>query len=147
MQEVAKSWICVSSFTICLKLNSEVSMSILDPSEVAISFWYQPFIVELKSPNTTIRNGLLFTTCSKLSSKFFMKLSNSQIFCLARRPAETDKIVCFVVNFNLNVNIFLKIWYVYDFRRQWIFVVQAHTLAFCICGKSIHPSKIITGYL
>ena len=77
MQEVKLLKICVGSFNIWFRLNREVAISILDLSKVFILFWYQLCFFALKSPNTTIRNRLLFTMCSKLSSKFLMKLSNS----------------------------------------------------------------------
>ena len=38
-----------------------------------------------------------------------------------------------IANFNLKVNKFLKISFVYDFQRQWTFVVQALTSA-CVCS-------------
>lgn len=57
------------------KLNWVIAKLILDPSKNVTLFWYQPCILASKSPNSTIRNGLLFTMYSKLSSKFLMKLS------------------------------------------------------------------------
>ena len=38
-----------------------------------------------------------------------------------------------IANFNLKVNKFLKISFVYDFQRQWTFVVQTLTSA-CVCS-------------
>ena len=82
MQEAELLKICVGSFIIWLKLKWEVVISILDPSKVVISFWYKPCILALKLPKTTIRNGLLFTVCSKLSSNFLKEIVKF-IFCLA----------------------------------------------------------------
>ena len=70
MEEAELLKICVGSFIFGLNLT---------PSKVAISLWYQPSILALKPPNTTIRNGLLFEKCSKLSSKILMKFSNSSL--------------------------------------------------------------------
>ena len=49
--------ICVGFFIIWLKLNCQVAKLILHPSKVIILFWYQPGILALKLPNTTIGNG------------------------------------------------------------------------------------------
>ena len=74
--------ICVGSFIVWLRLNWEVARSTLGPSKVVLSFWYQSWILALKSPKTTIRNGLLFPVCSKLSAKFLMKFLNSSFVWL-----------------------------------------------------------------
>ena len=82
MQEAELLKTCVGSFIIWLKPNWEFAISVLHPSKAVISFWYQPCIHALKSPNTTIRNALLFAMCSKLISKFFIKFSNSSLVWL-----------------------------------------------------------------
>ena len=74
--------ICVGSFIIWRKPNWEVAILILHPSRVVISLWCQHCIFVLKSPCTTIRDGLLFTMCSKFSSKFLMKFSYSSLVWL-----------------------------------------------------------------
>ena len=82
MQEAELLKICVGSFIFWLKPNLEVAIWILHPLKAVILFWYKPCILALKSPNTTIRNGLLFAMCSKLSSNFLMKVSNSSLVWL-----------------------------------------------------------------
>ena len=82
MKEAELLKLCVGSFIIWLKLDWEVVISVLNSSKVVTSFWYQPWILASKSPNTTIRHGLLFAVCCKLSSKFLMKFSNSSLVWL-----------------------------------------------------------------
>ena len=43
---------------------------------------------------------------------------------LSRRSRERAEVACFVANFNLKVSTFLRIWYVYDIKRQRGFVVH-----------------------
>ena len=57
MEEAELLKISVVCFIIWLEPNWEVAISMLHPSKVSISFWYQPCIFALKPPNTTIRNG------------------------------------------------------------------------------------------
>ena len=116
-QEAELLKICVSSFIIWLKLNWEVAISTLDPSKCVISFWYQPRILALKSSNTTTRNWLLLSMCSKLSSKFLMKFSNSSFVWLEIHIDWRSYMFC--RQFNLKVNTFLKIWHTYGFQRQY----------------------------
>ena len=122
MQESELLKICVGFFIIWLKPNWEVAISILHSSKVVISFWCKPCILALKSPNTTVRNELLFAMCSKLSSKFLMKFSNSSLVWLGnlQRPTKLH-VLSSVLTSKL-------IRYVYDFRRQWKFAVEAHNL-------------------
>ena len=141
MQGVKLHKICVGSFIIWLRLNWEFAILISDHSKNVILFWYQLFILALKSPNTAIRNGLLFTVCSKWNEQSLKEILEF-IICLARRPIKTD----FAANLNLKINTLLKIRYVYDFEKQRTFVVKACTSAFCI-WVMIRPSQIITGYL
>ena len=46
--------------------------------------------------------------CNVFQIKFqFFNEIVKWVFCLARRTVETDKVACFVANFNLKVNTFL----------------------------------------
>ena len=93
MQEAELLKICVGCFILWLKPNWEVPVSILHPSKVVISFWYQPYIFALKS----------IAMCSKLSSKFLVKLSSSSFVWLGDlyrltklhvlRPILTSKLI------------------------------------------------------
>ena len=105
---------CVGSSIICFKPNWDVIILIIESSIVVTSSLYQHFDLALKSPNTTIRKGLLFV--------FIFHKILELISCLVWRSIETNEVTRFAIKFNLKVYAFLKIRYIWNFQRHRIFV-------------------------
>ena len=95
-EDFAKTW--VGSLIIICNPNCEVKVSILAPPHDVLSCLYQFSDFTLKSPKTTIRNGLWLAISSRVNSRLSANWSNISVGWLGDRSKEMKLHSLFAMN-------------------------------------------------
>ena len=111
----------VGSFITKLKPKQDVAKSILENSKVVMLFLYQPFDLELKLHNATIRKF-----------KAFKRIFPIHLFWLTWRSIKTNEVRVLLPIITSKFCTFLKIQNLLNFHRQEIIKVKTHNLVFSI---------------